>query len=217
MAAYPTGANAYTRGQSSLARASADSLKGSFFDRDAVLKAMDKAAAQKLSRHGAFVRRRAQTSIRYRIQPSVPGHPPSGHKTMMRTKTNKRTGISKRQEVSPLREFIFFAYMAKEKAVMIGPAKTNQKNAEGSGGKTIPEVLEYGGQVRLQEHLHTWRDGRQTWERTDLRFRVSAQSYRSAVGKQRRERVTNHPARPFMHPAQAAELPALMESFRNSL
>lgn len=217
-----SGANSYTRGQSPLARGSIHAFKASFFDREAVLKAMDKATAKVLSRHGSYVRRRAQTSIRYRADPSTPGEPPSGHRTMTRAKTNKRTGVTKIQDVSPLREWILFAYLAADKAVLIGPAKTNQRNAQGSGGKTIPEVLEYGGKVGLWEHLvpnmpAIYGRFAGQWIRTDLRYRLSQGGVRSAVGRPTRQRLARYEARPYMHPAQAAELPALMESFRNSL
>ena len=209
MAVNPGGYGAATRyGQSSV-----EQFKSAFFDRDAILKAMDKVTAKALSKYGAFVRQRARTSLRYREDPAPPGQPPSVHKTMTRNKTNKRTGVTKKQDSSPLRDFIFFAFEKATQSVVIGPAKTNQQNAFGTD-RPIPAVLEYGGRVGIREHLHTWRDGRQEWVRTDLRFRLSGQSWRSAVGKPTRVRMATYAPRPYMHPAAQAELPNLMKFFR---
>ena len=117
-----------------------DAAKSNFFDREKVMKAMDSATRKALSRLGAYVRQRAKTSIRYRNRPSIPGMPPSAHRSMPRLKRNKKTGAVKRQMVSPLREFIFFAYDASRKSVVIGPALLNGRN-----GPMILSSLEYGG------------------------------------------------------------------------
>jgi hypothetical protein len=76
--------------------------KGSFFDRESVIKAEDAASRKTLSKFGAFVRRRAQTSIRPRRDVSQPGQPPSSH-------------------VGTLRKMIFFAYDKDRRSVVIGP------------------------------------------------------------------------------------------------
>jgi len=190
-------------------RGSLDQFKRGFFDAESVIKAMDKGTAKALSKHGAFVRRRAQTSIRYRLQPSEPGQPPSAHRTMTRNKTNKKTGVTKKQQVSPLREFLFFAYEFNVRTVVIGPAATNQRNALGMEGKTVPEVLEYGGTVGILEYLarsYVGADGvkvPERWRRIDLR------SPRRASGRPQRQRTASYPARPYMNPAHQAELKTL--------
>lgn len=56
-----------------------EAAKGNFFDRKAVLAAVDKATLRVLSKFGAFVRRRAKSSIRKRKKASPPGQPPSSH------------------------------------------------------------------------------------------------------------------------------------------
>lgn len=91
-----------------------------FFDVPKVVSAMDKTTRRVFSKFGAFVRRRAQSSIRKRKKTSVPGEPPSGH-----------TGL--------LRKFIFFSYDAGRKSVVIGPTLL------GSGGGEAPRLLEHGG------------------------------------------------------------------------
>ena len=93
--------------------------KSNFFDRPKVTGAVDAAARKGLSRFGAFVRRRAQTSIRKRRAVSEPGSPPSGH-------------------VGTLRKLIFFSYDADRKSVVIGPTLLRD-------GSRVPSLLEYGG------------------------------------------------------------------------
>lgn len=119
--------------------------KGGFFNRKAVLDAVGRAEAAVLSKAGAFVRTRAKSSLRYRKAPSAPGQPPSAHRTMSRTKTNRKTGVTKVQGVSPLREFLFFAYDRTTRSVVVGPVRL--------GGKlgNAPAALEKGGDsvVRL--------------------------------------------------------------------
>lgn len=111
---------------------------GNFFDRSAVIKRTDAAIRKNLSKYGAFVRTRARSSLRYRDKTSTPGAPPSLHKTMFRMKTSKK-GVTKKQSVSPLREFLFFAYDDSRKSVVIGPSKLSGKIG------SAPQALEYGG------------------------------------------------------------------------
>jgi hypothetical protein len=216
MAVSPGGYGAAAR----FAPGSVESFKGAFFDREAVIKLMDKATHKALSKFGAYVRQRARTSLRYRDATSPPGHPPSAHKTMTRVKTNKK-GVTSKQAASPLRDFTFFAYDRAAKVVYIGPAKTNQQNARGLNGQTVPEVIEYGGSETIFEHLlpnipaiYGSRAG--TWVRTDLRYRISQGGPRSAVNRPTRQRTAHYPARPWMGPAFDAELPKLVEFFRET-
>ena len=173
------------KSSSSLGRSSVDQFKGtfggglSFFDTDAVMKAVDKGIRKELNWFGAYVRRSARNSIKTNRGISKPGSPPFGH-----------TGI--------LKGFILYAYEFKTQTVIIGPAKTNQRNSWGYGGeKTIPETLEYGGNIRVREHL--LKSGE--WVRTDMRFRINDHHYRSGVGKPSRQRLATIQARPFMDPA----------------
>jgi hypothetical protein len=93
--------------------------QANFFDSPKVLKALDRATRKALSKFGAFVRRRAQTSIRKRKKVSDPGQPPSGH-----------TGF--------LRRSILFSYDAARKSVVIGPTG-------GGPSPAAPRLLEHGG------------------------------------------------------------------------
>lgn len=95
--------------------------KNGFFDRAAVMGAMDSTARRVLSKFGAFVRRTAQLSIRSRKGTSPPGSPPYSH-----------TGLLKR--------FIFFSWDNNRRSVVVGPAKLN-----GRASQDAPQALEYGG------------------------------------------------------------------------
>lgn len=121
---------------------SVGAAKSLFFDRAVVLRAAERAKARGLSKFGAYVRRNAKDLLKYRAQPSAAGSPPSVHRTMTRTKTN-RAGVAKTQRVSPLREFLFFAYDPARKSVVIGPAKLDRPG-------DAPAALEYGGTSRVE-------------------------------------------------------------------
>jgi hypothetical protein len=95
--------------------------KANFFDRAAVMNAVDAGRRRVLSKFGAFVRQRARTSIRKRKGISAVGAPPYSH-------------------VDILRKGILFAYDATRGSVVIGPARL--------GGTVDPDALpalEYGG------------------------------------------------------------------------
>lgn len=176
--------------------------KGSFFDSDLVIRTMDKAARKALSKFGAFVRTASRSSLRYTKGPASSGNSPHVHETSFTTGK------------SPLKDFLYFSWDAETKSVVIGPAKTNQRNAWSE--TTIPEVLEYGGLTSVHEHLHKFASGKEVWVRTDLRMRLSGQHFRSAVGKQRRVRTFRIPQFPYMAPAFAQELPKLPSFFEGS-
>ena len=82
--------------------------KAMFFDKAAVIGAVDKATRKVLSKFGAFVRTGARHSLRKRKSTSDPGEPPSSH-----------TGL--------LKKFILFGYDREHRSVVIGPMRLNQK------------------------------------------------------------------------------------------
>ena len=94
-------------------------MKSMFFDRKAVMSAVDTTTCKVLSRFGAFVRTTARHSIKKRKASAPPGSPPSSH-----------TGL--------LKKFIFFGYDKDARSVVIGPAKLNT-------GTEAPHTLEHSG------------------------------------------------------------------------
>lgn len=95
-----------------------------FFDSKAVLDRVTPAQRRVLSRFGAFTRKRARQSIRFRKKGvSSPGSPPFAHT---------------RDRVRSLKNILFF-YDAQRESVVIGPVKLN-------GSRTlVPQLIESGG------------------------------------------------------------------------
>ncbi|HAT10337.1 MAG TPA: hypothetical protein DCS97_07035 [Planctomycetes bacterium] len=92
-----------------------------FFDRAAVISALDRTTATVFARFGAFVRQRAKTSIRKRKKASPPGSPPSSH-------------------LGLLRDNIFFSFDQDSRSLVVGPVLLN-----GRAHRDAPRALEYGG------------------------------------------------------------------------
>jgi len=145
-----------------------DKFKGAFFDSEKVLREVDKTTRKSLSRFGAYVRQGSRQSIRKRKASSLPGQPPSSH-----------TGL--------LKKFIFFAYDADTKSVVIGPALLGGKLGD------VTEALEHGGTTMMTRRVRV--RGRR--ERRRVRLQIKA--------------------RPFMQPAFEAEKAKLPAHWRASV
>lgn len=100
-------------------------FKQGFFDTAAVEKKLESGQRKVLSKFGAFVRRRARSSLRKRKAIASPGNPPSVH-----------TSDSFRS----LRN-ILFAYDSQSQSVVIGPVRF-QVN-------TAAPLQEYGGETKI--------------------------------------------------------------------
>jgi len=196
-----------------------------FFDKQAVLSAVDKATRQNLSKFGAFVRRRAKSSIRPASKKrtvSQPGNPPLSH-----------TGL--------LRKWILFAWDPSSRSVVIGPTRISNQIGFTSDMKvtrgTVPSVLEYGGGGGvIEKALQDPATGKLAWVRRNLRtngsvFLVATLRKRLASGQalqgingaivvpagKHRFRTYRVAARPYMRPAFEAELKKLPSLWANSV
>ncbi len=109
-----------------------------FLNPKKVLDAVDKTVEKTLMRFGAFVWKRARTSLKYGSRPSRPGSPPNVHRTQRRRKINRK-GVLTNQAVSPFRESVLFAYDAVKRSVVIGPRRLPGKRNQ------APKALEFGG------------------------------------------------------------------------
>ena len=96
-----------------------DHIKKNFFDREKVLRAVDKGVRKQFSRFGGTVRKISRNSIRKRKAASAPGSPPTN-----------RTDL--------LRKNIFYSYDEKKKQTVIGPVLLNKS-------AFVLELLEFGG------------------------------------------------------------------------
>ncbi len=99
-------------------------VKNSFFDKAAVLKAIGGDAAKALSKFGAFVWKRARTSMRRRKKSAAAGSPPSAHAGQLKT-------------------LLFFSWDPSTRSVVIGPTPFRE-------GK-VPSLLEFGGSTTLRK------------------------------------------------------------------
>ena len=130
-------------------------IKGLFFDRTKVQRAVDRGKRRALSRAGAFIRQRARTSIRKRKRTSRPGEQPSSH-----------TGL--------LRRFILFGYDRQRESVVVGPVGLRRSQA--------PHVLEFGGRAVIDPGRRRRRSRRRKKTRT---VQIAARPYmRPALEKE---------------------------------
>lgn len=167
-------------------------FKAGFFDRPAVINAVDKATRKALSKFGAFVRRAARSSLRRRKKSSAAGSPPSVHTS---------------DKVATLKN-IQFAYEPARQSVIVGAIKLNQTavvQGVNTAG-TLPALMEYGGEQGI---LEVFRRGR--WTRADQRSR------RKIAGQKTRVRQARYAPRPFMGPAFQKELSKAPDLWRNSV
>lgn len=161
-----------------------------FFDKQAVISRMDKARRRILSKAGAFIRRRARSSIRRRKRVSRPGEPPSAHSG---------------DKVATLKN-ILFAYDPQSNSVVVGPVRLNQMqdiNGFLVAG-TVPQVMEFGGTVGIREKQVGGK-----WVRRGRR--------KPRPGQPQRVRRASYEPRPFMGPALAKELPNFPSLWDNAL
>jgi len=91
-----------------------------YFDAAKVIRRMDAAARNSLTRAGRFIRKRAHDSIRKRKAISKPGQPPRSH-------------------AGQLRKLLFYAWDPRTRSIVIGPAAFKEAEA--------PNLLEFGGRV----------------------------------------------------------------------
>jgi len=96
-----------------------------FFNGNRIVRSVQRANRSALMRAGAFIRRRARSSIRKRKSVSDPGKPPSSH-----------TGR--------LRGLILFGYDRAAQTVVVGPKATGGRDQAG-------ETLEHGKVVTRRE------------------------------------------------------------------
>lgn len=166
-----------------------------FFDRKAVIDAVNKATIGALSKAGRFIRRSAQTSMGYRKsgRSSPPGSPPRAHK----------------EHGARLRKLLFYAYEPTTKSVVVGPVRLGTSDA--------PTVEEFGGTTTRTRILP--RGGRRALTPAQAQaFRRMAQTGQVIVPK--RIRVSypaKYPPRPYMGPALEKEIPFLPSRWANAV
>lgn len=189
-----------------------------YFDRKAVSDIVGKEAAKALGRAGAFVQRRARSSLRRRKKISNPGNPPSVHS----------------QDKYATLKNIQFQFVPKTMSVFVGPVKLNMGGS--SSWLPVPGLHEHGGTQRVLEWRFNalelakkwpgWAKRKSTakfsneWRRRDLRWRDASRKRRkhklSDIGVETRIRSATYAPRPFMGPALVKEAPKFPSLFARS-
>jgi hypothetical protein len=162
-------------------------IKDRFFDRAAIIAILGREDARRLSKMGAYVRRRARTDILRRAPKrknrngrrasAAPGRPPLVHSN---------------DSFANLRN-ILFGLSDDNNAVVIGPRFVPSMRLERSSAKTVPELLEKGGSAVVEQ----WSNDGDTWQFGSSR----AAEYHRMVS------ARYHP-HPFMGPALQKEIDA---------
>ena len=134
---------------------------------DKILTKVKKQKRRAYHRIGGFVRVTMRRLIRKGKKPSTPGSPPKAHTDRLRN----------------------IVYNVHSGGVEIGPRKLNQIFFKGDGKPVsgpIPDVLEFGGSIKI---LEVYKYGR--WQRADLRSR------RRNAGLKTRMRTVRIKPRPY--------------------
>ena len=199
--------NAIPSGTGADTRAIGFEMKKWFFDTRWAKVAVDKTARTVLSKFGAFVRTSARSSIPSSNTVSRPGQPPHSHIGAPRRAVNRHRKANGAAPIKGGRQGIkdiWFAWDQGHKSVVVGAIKYNMLSF-GTRGEvlhgTLPEILEYGGDIGLMEHQ---RPGVDSWRRIDFRF-----ARRRYAGHKVRRRTVHIAARPYMVPALTREKPKL--------
>lgn len=163
-----------------------------FFDRAAVIKAVNKAKRKNLGRAGGFVRKTARRSMRpagkrrrnrrrqgkYRKgqDPTIsrPGRPPRLHTT--KTKRNLK--------------LILFAWEPSSETVIVGPVRFHYR------GNNVPELMEYGGRGKVP---------------------VVEKNRGGGLTRTRRTVSASYRPRPFMAPALKKAAPSFPDLWKDSV
>lgn len=167
-------------------------VKSLFFDRAAVVRAVGKGAAQAMKKAGAFIRRRAQTSMPYRKKgSSAPGRPPFAHTS----------------HGAKLRKLLFYSYDPNQKTVVIGPVSLPNGSTV---GQTVANLMEFGGRVVRRRKAFKLGAGRKATPAQAAAYRAGLKS--GSIAQPIKPAIVTYnatyPPRPFMGPAFSAEVEA---------
>lgn len=154
-----------------------------FFSVDKIQNALDRKEAKALGKVGAYVRRRARSSLRRRKRVSRPGQTPSVH----------TSGFNSLKA-------IFFFHDKRRSSVTIGILKLNRQRSLATSSQPLPNLMEFGGTMMIPEYQNRDGEWRQESKRSRRRQSSSARNIRKRV---RRVRVQ---ARPVMSKALSAEV-----------
>lgn len=184
----------------------------SFFDRQKVARAVDRAERKNLSKGGAFVRRTGRTLLRKKArlgrasdlegkrreyyEQRVAEAKERGEPPPPRPLKHSRPGEPPKQITGLLRRFLFFSFDRSTRSVPVGPAKLSGKDAD------TPRLLEEGGNAR---------------RRLSVPVRRRSGPRKGKLVLQRKSVNAKYEARPFMGPALDKNQSKLAQLWANSV
>jgi hypothetical protein len=115
-------------------------LQKAYFDRQKVIKQLGRKKANALKRAGAFIRRRARSSLR---------------PAPKRARREKRSGLPPRIRAKGSRaslKNIQYGLADDRESIVIGPVLLPNRKPKGSSAATVPELLTKGGTARLDAY-----------------------------------------------------------------
>lgn len=191
-----------------------ESFKKNFFG-TAATDILSKEEKRALGRMGAYTRTIARNSLKYKDGPAAAGQPPHVHRLITRVRLKKKTGEVKEQQVSPLKELLFFAYDRSSKSTVVGPVLFNSSRKSQPVGDTVPGLLERGGRMTMVSTKRVKVTGRKVSERQKAAFvrklkdGTLTRPVREVVVRTAKA-VQPHP---FMKPAMVKALPKFPDLF----
>ena len=180
-------------------------VKEAFFDRPKVIASLKKAKRKALAKAGAFVRKRARSSMKKPGKKktgmaSVPGHPPSNHTSGQSLKS------------------ILFAFDTSSGSVIVGPVQFNSSNPTLTGMETTsPGLHERGESATIREYRYIPLAANSDSVKWSPAKKTGTYKPRPRFLLEERQRRIKYPKRPFMRPALEAEAPKFPELFKNSI
>lgn len=189
-----------------LGNRSLSQVKNLFFDRPAVMRAAGRSQAVAQRRYAGYLRRVAQTSMRYRKAASPPGQPPSAHKDK-RLAALKKKGRAKHNGAM-LREFLFYARDPSAGSTVVGPLGFKTRG----GGQPVPSLHEHGGTRQAYSGETMAVKNPAGRDPNTGRFYSRGVQLVKIGG-----RTLRYPERPYMRPALMKTKQKFPEAFRNSL
>jgi hypothetical protein len=208
-------------------------VKEALFDKDVVLRAVDKATREVLSKFGAYVRTTAKQSIK---KTPFASKKERGQERIDFSRKTSTPGSPPYSQTGKLKKGIFFSFDRQTKSVVTGPARFP------SGKGTAPAVLEYGGSVGSRRNMRrtvrhvgdggeieiggwfcaTTKINREGTQVTYAKLRTQAQADRAnrLNAKLYGPLILNPKAvaaRHYMQPALQKELPKLPAMWANSV
>jgi hypothetical protein len=194
-------------------------FKNAFFSSEIVQRLLGPAEKKALGQMGGYIRKTARNSLKYGDVKSSPGKPPTVHKFFTKKKVNSKTGAVTAQTVSPLKEFLFYAFDESNRSTVVGPAIFSSQAKRTRGRGPVPGTLEKGGTVSTSRDEPISKGGRRAGPRQYAAFLAGLKDGKIVRKPGATRTVTtskSYAPRPFMAPALKASMPKFSKYFAST-